>query len=127
MTNETLSKIYSSLMRVSEMKLPYKKSFMVYKLINEIKPHIDFCVQEEQKIITSYQGVIRPDGAVAFEGDDEEDKKKRFIGCFNELDQLHKIDVEINISPITLDESEHKNQEISAIDIGNLDGVVNFV
>lgn len=125
MKQSEINKAYNSLLKLSELKLPYKKSRDIYKMLNLLKEHFQFYVREQQKIIAFYKGTI--DGqTITFNEGTNDERITTANKCFGELTQLTEGEVEIEIQPVIITETDFDNQSISPVDFDNLNGFIIF-
>lgn len=118
-----INQAYSAFLKLLELKFPIKTSREIYKQSNILKEHYEFFTREQDKIILSYHGKVSANGLVNFDGENAEERSRK---CFEELNQLNESDVEIEIKPILITETDYGDQTISPADIGNLDGFIVF-
>lgn len=119
-----INQAYGAFLKLLELKFPIRISREIYKQSNILKEHYEFFVQEQDKIIQSYHGrVVNANGLVNFDGENAEERSRK---CFEELNQLNESDVEIEIKPILITETDYGDQIISPSDIGSLDGFIVF-
>ena len=123
MRQNKINKAYGAFIRLLELKFPIKISREIYKQSNILKEHYDFFMREQNKIIQSYHGEVNENGVVNFDGEDFEERSH---SCLTELNQLGESEVEIEIKPILITETDYGDQIISPSDIGNLDGFIVF-
>lgn len=128
MKQYSVNKAYSSLMNLSELMFPYKKSREIYKLINVLKEIVEFGAKEQLKIIKDYNGEMGDDGSFNFTGIDKEERTRN---CFNDLKKLNESEVDLEITPIILTEAEcetawESKNMITPADMSNLEGFIIF-
>lgn len=87
---------------------------------SKMKEHFEFALSEEEKYVREFHGTLNQNGSVIFSNQDEFDK---FQAQINELNEL---DVEWDLSPVVLTESDVGEQTISVSDISALEGFVVF-
>lgn len=118
-----INKAYGAFIKLLELKFPIKISREIYKQTNILKEHYEFYVQEQDKIIQSFRGTIDANGSINFDGDDSRERSRK---CLDELTQLNESEVEIEIKPILITETDFGDQVISPADFGYLDDFIVF-
>lgn len=119
-TQTAIGRIYPALARLSGAVLPAKKSFKIYMLTKKIKEMYDFAIEEEKKMIKECNGEISESGEIRFE---DEDNFKKFQSL---IEELHKVEVNLEFEPVELSEKEVENLNITASDIMILEDFVFF-
>ena len=107
------------LQRVMELKLPIKKAHEVYSLAKQINEQRDFFIKEEKKLIDKFNAKA-VDNKVHFKSDSDQ---ASFVKEYAELMQF-KVE---NCTPINLSFDDLGSAEFSPIEIGLLEGVINFL
>lgn len=118
-----INQAYGAFLKLLELKFPIKIAREIYKQSNVLKEHYEFYMREQDKIIQSYHGNVNANGLVNFDGENAEEISRK---CCEELNQLNESEVEIEIKPILITETDYGDQIISPADIGNLDGFIVF-
>ena len=116
--------------KLSQMNMPVREAYKVYKLSQSLESIRIFCWEQERGMIERHGGTLGQDGVIRFiNGDSEEDKR---IGEANmnafvqEIDAFHNTLMEDEIVPITLRLEALDGQELSPSDIAALNGIVTF-
>jgi hypothetical protein len=120
MTQFHVNKAYAALTRLADLKLPVKKAYELYKLSKAIEEHYNFAVSQERKYIDEFSGKINPDGTVSFEN------TEKFSAFQDKLSNLNEMNVELDITPISLTEKDLGDQTITPAEIYSLEGFVSF-
>lgn len=120
MTQYKVNKAYPALIRLSEFKLPVKKAKGLYELTKKAEEHFQFAITEEHKYIEEFDGKENPDGTISF-------ATQEGFGKYQEkMLELGELEIEWDIAPVSLSESDIGNQKISSSDINFLEGFVSF-
>jgi len=115
-----INKAYPALMRLADFRLPINKARKLYDITNCLAEHFKFALSEERKYIEDCNGTSNDDGTVSF-------PSPEYFGQYQEkMIELNELEIDINIDPVILTESEIGNQTISISDIRNLEGFVSF-
>ena len=96
MIQEKINRAYESLMKLNNFKLPVKKAYAVYKLVQAADNAYQFALSEERKYLDEFHGTL----------------------C--------NMEVDIAIDVVKLDENDLGEQTLSPADIFNLEGFVDF-
>lgn len=115
-----INKSYPAILRLCEFKLPIKKARALYHISSEMREHFEFAASEEQKCVAECHGEYKQNGAVQFTNQEEFEKFQ------NRMDELNNSELEWNIEPVVLTDSDIGNQCISVSDIRDLEGFVIF-
>lgn len=104
-----------ALREIANQRLPMKMLYKVSRLIHEVQPQLDFYDDQYRKLISEYckedeGGYILPDT-----------NKKAFDAALNEL---LDVDVEVEIEPVTILETDTENLKLSYNDICALEGFI---
>lgn len=122
---------YNALQKLSNMNLPVRDAYNVYKLTKEIDQVYQFGVERERALIEQYKGQPNQDGTIRFvHGDDEESKRegvKNMIGFSKAIDELNNTEMDCEFSPITISYDSLGDQTMTAKEIMSLDGFVELV
>ena len=115
-----INKAHESLMRLNNFKLPVKKAYAVYKLVQAVDDAYQFALSEERKYLEEFHGTLKEDGSITFmtPGDCTAFQAK--------VDELCNMDVDIAIEVVKLDEKDLGEQTLSPADIFNLEDFVDF-
>lgn len=116
-----INRAYESLMKLNNFKLPIKKAYAIYKLVQVVDEVYRFAVSEERKYLEEFHGTLNEDSSITFltPGDRIEFQKR--------VDELCNVEVDIAIEAVRLDERDLGGQMLSPADIFNLEGFVDFV
>lgn len=120
MTQYKINRAYTALTQLINLKLPPKKALGIYKLAKCLEGYYEFALSEERKYINDFNGVICPDGTVSFKDPQE------FASCQEKIAELNEMTVDVEFTPVVLQESDLGDQNISPVDIYNLEGLVSF-
>lgn len=120
MIQEKINRAYESLMKLNNFKLPVKKAYAVYKLVQAADNAYQFALSEERKYLDEFHGTLNEDGNITFltPSDCATFKAK--------VDELCNMEVDIAIDVVKLDENDLGEQTLSPADIFNLEGFVDF-
>lgn len=111
----------SILNQLMQIKLPMKKAYQIYLLTKDIYGHREFFMMKEQELLSKYGGQVDSETNHIYFQDNN--AKMAFEKEHNEL---MNIQVELQVSPITLTESDVADFRISPVDIAGLDGLITF-
>lgn len=120
MKQKQINKAYGSLKKLKEFSLPLTKAKAIYDIFKAIDVPFQFALEEEQKYLSDFGGTFGDNGTIEFK---DKDSRDAFI---QRDDELNEMEVDVDITPVTLTESDLGSQQISPSDIENLDGFVNF-
>lgn len=120
-------KSMSALQEMMQMRLPYAKAKVMYKIYKNFEDEYKFFVQEEIKLVNEFaakdeQGkpIVYKDGTVKF---DNIESKNKYEAKLSELGALKS---DIQIKPIVLTETDIGEQIISPEIMGKLEGIISF-
>lgn len=120
-------KSMSALQEMMQMRLPYAKAKVMYKIYKNFEDEYKFFVQEEIKLVNEFaakdeQGkpIVYKDGTVKF---DNIESKNKYEAKLSELGNLKS---DIQIKPIVLTEADIGEQIISPEIMGKLEGIISF-
>lgn len=120
-------KSMSALQEMMQMRLPYAKAKVMYKIYKNFEDEYKFFVQEEIKLVNEFaakdeQGkpIVYKDGTVKF---DNIESKNKYEAKLSELGALKS---DIQIKPIVLTEVDIGEQIISPEIMGKLEGIISF-
>ncbi len=120
-------KSMSALQEMMQMRLPYAKAKVMYKIYKNFEDEYKFFVQEEIKLVNEFaakdeQGkpIVYKDGTVKF---DNIESKNKYEAKLSELGDLKS---DIQIKPIVLTETDIGEQIISPEIMGKLEGIISF-
>lgn len=120
MIQEKINRAYESLMKLNNFKLPVKKAYAVYKLVQAVDSAYQFALSEERKYLDEFHGTLKEDGNITFLTPSDCTAFK------TKLDELCNMEVDIAIEVVKLDEKDLGEQTLSPADIFNLEGFVDF-
>ena len=66
MIQEKINRAYESLMKLNNFKLPVKKAYAVYKLVQAADSAYQFALSEERKYLDEFHGTLKEDGNITF-------------------------------------------------------------
>lgn len=120
-------KSMSALQEMMQMRLPYAKAKVMYKIYKNFEDEYKFFVQEEIKLVNEFaakdeQGkpIVYKDGTVKF---DNIESKNKYEAKLSELGALKS---DIQIKPIVLTEVDIGEQIISPEIMSKLEGIISF-
>ena len=122
---------YNVLQKLSNMDFNVKDAFSIYNLQKSLEPVTKFGAERDRALIEKYKGVVGQDVSIKFWESDEDEEEKR-IGTENmtafieEICELNDMEMDQEITPITLSYDSLGDQKISPNDIMCLDGFVHF-
>lgn len=115
-----INKAYPALKRLSEYRLPLKKARLLYTMTKKAEECFEFAVQEHRKSVEEFNGTVNRDGTISF-------ASPEMFGKFQDrTSEIQNFDVEWDIEPVKLVESEVADLKVSPSDINDLDGFVIF-
>ncbi len=120
MIQEKINRAYESLMKLNNFKLPVKKAYAVYKLVQAVDSAYQFALSEERKYLDEFHGTLSENGNITFLTPSDCTAFK------TKLDELCNMEVDIDIEVVKLDEKDLGEQTLSPADIFNLEGFVDF-
>ncbi len=120
MLQEKINRAYGSLVKLKDLRLPVKKAYDIYKLVQAVEGAYQFAFDEQQKYLAEFKGVPSNDGNIVF------DTPAECAAFKKKLDELNSVDVDIDIKVVNLTESDLGEQTITPADIFNLEGFVDF-
>lgn len=115
-----INKAYQSLRRLSEVELPVKKAYAIYKLLKVFEEPFRFELEFERKLMQKYEASIEDGGMMRFPDIEKAE------GFQKEIEEANGLEVEVDFQPIILKENDFESCSITAADIMNLEGVVVF-
>ena len=115
-----INKAYPVILQLCEFKLPIKKARSLYHVSSEMREHFEFAASEERKCVAECHGEYNQDGTIKFQNQEDFEKFQ------SRTDELNNSDLEWDIEPIVLTDSDIGNQCISVSDIRDLEGFVIF-
>lgn len=95
-----------------------KTALDLFHLKNMLKESVDFQVEEEQKLVDEYGGLITDAGSIIIA---DKEKRAAFLKARKELGEM---ECEVKTDPVRVDLD--KNPDITMEDIEQLDGFVIF-
>lgn len=120
-------KSMSALQEIMQMRLPYAKAKVMYKIYKNFEDEYKFFVQEEIKLVNEFAAkdeqdkpIVYKDGTVKF---DNIESKNKYEAKLSELGDLKS---DIQIKPIVLTETDIGEQIISPEIMGKLEGIISF-
>lgn len=120
MKQNQITTVYGALKELSSLRMPVHAAYQIFAMIKTVEPHYLCGVDMEQKLIEQHGGVAGNDGRISFPNIDE---AKAFQ---KELIDLAALDVELDMKPVRIKQSDLGDQEIRVQTMMNLDGVVVF-
>lgn len=103
-----------------EASLPPKKAWQLYQLSKLLNEQNEFYINEQRKILIKYDGKPQPNGYVKFSSPEVS------LQAQADLNELSQLEVELDITPITLTENDTQDIRISMQQAAALDGFVIF-
>jgi len=120
MKQEKINRAFPSLVKMRDLNLPVKKARAIYKMYVAVEEAYNFASTEEQKYLEEFRGILTDEGTINFKTPEE-------CAAFKEkFEELCHSDVDINIDPVVLTESDLGDQTLTPGDIYNLEGFVTF-
>ncbi len=115
-----INRAHESLMKLNNFKLPVKKAYAVYKLVQAVDDAYQFALSEERKYLEEFHGTLKEDGSITFltPGDCAAFQAK--------VDELCNMDVDIVVEVVKLGEKDLGEQTLPPADIFNLEDFVDF-
>ncbi len=111
---------YGALERLSSESLPFSEAYSVFTLCKKIEPQYMFEMEQEKKLLNEVKGTIAENGDLRFDTPEQ-------IKAFQEkLAELQSIDVDLEITPITLKMSRLQQVRIRPEDFGFLAPFITF-
>lgn len=121
MKQSQINRAYSALTKMINMELPAKDAFGIYALAKKLETNYSFEIDREKRLIEKYNGQIDKSGQISFKSEDDA------IAFGNEVVELGQMEVDLEISPISVSIDSFGDQHITPNDILCLDGFVEFV
>ena len=98
MKHITIISAYGALKELSQLKLPIKTAYAVYKMLKKADECYNFFVTEERKLIEKHGGVVeQTTGRISF---NDAGANAAFQAEYMEL---HNLDIDWDLAPIQLD------------------------
>lgn len=113
-----INRAYASLNKLLGMDLPARESRDIFMLARSLQDHYAFEADRERKLVQKYGGIIRDDGQIVFQDTENLESFKQ------EVSEIGDLDVDIDITPVTINCDMLGDQRISPMDMMNL---VDFV
>jgi hypothetical protein len=111
---------FSTLEKVVELNLPFKKAYKIYSLIKKINEERDFFIKEERKLVDKFNAEILENGNIKFNSAEDQENFLK--------DQAEILGYEVEgFEPIELSFDDLGDAKISPKEIMQLEGVINFV
>lgn len=120
MTNKQITGAYIALSRMGNMQFPLPVTYRLFLLRQKLKTQFDFCAEQEQAIISRHNGVPTNDGDYQFAD------KETTMATYTEMQELHDMDVDVELDPVEVDINQAMAGNMSMNDIQALDGIVIF-
>ena len=111
---------YNALSRLYMQQLPIKEAYKIFGLRKQMKGQYDFQVEREKQFLEKYNGYFDDNGEVKFH---KREEAKQFADAVTELSEM---EVEEQITPITMKMDALNDLKIMPGDIESLDGIVIF-
>ena len=121
MTTKQMLQAIPVLQTLVNYKLPMKTTYALYNLAKKINEQKEFFVNKEKELIEKYKGNLNGQGQISFE------KSEDFQAFAKEYNELNDVEVDIGGVPVSIRFDDMGDQTLSAADIMNLEGVVEFV
>lgn len=112
--------LFMALQELQSVSLPIQTAWKIYNLAQDIKSRVEFCIQEENKLIEKYGGKPNETGDVKF------DSKQNASDFSQEYKALMDFDVVIDTEEICIDLNDLKDVKLKPETIGALSPVVVF-
>lgn len=120
MKQSQINRAYKALRNMLNLELPFSEAYKLHALATKLKTNYVFEIEQEEKLIRKYSGSILEDGKLVFPSSENADAFQRDIA------ELCDVDIDIEISPVTINCSYLSSQRMTALDIMNLEGFVVF-
>ena len=108
------------LQKIADLKVPMKKAYQIYSLIKGIEEKRYFYIEEEKKLINSYNAEVLDNGRIKFQSAEDQIKfsheQSAMLNC--ELDDIPAIELSFD----DLNEATFTAKELMS-----LEGVINLV
>jgi len=125
-----LTRVMNAIQRLSEMDMPARDAYKIYKLSQSMKNICSFCMERERSLIEKYGATVNKDGTIQFgqdAGNTDEAKRNANMEAFvQEVNDFRNTEAETDFSTVTLQLDELSGQKIAPADIAALDGIVIF-
>ena len=130
MTYGELTRAMKAVQKLSEMDMPARDAYRVFKLNQSMDSIRAFCGEHERGILEKNGGTIEQDGSIRFtHGDSEADQREgsaNMEAFIREIEAFHDTEAEADIAPVTLRLDALDGQKITPADFAALDGIVAF-
>ena len=117
MTYQKMINAYATLMRMSTTQMPIKAARALYSIRRAIEPTYEFCVEQEQVIVSSHEGKVN-NGSITFT--DEEKAKS----AQQALQDLYSQEAEYDREPVELALDDVAGCKLTMNDLDALEGFV---
>lgn len=124
-TQGQLVMAFAPVMRLNQQSVSREYSKKIYQLKKTLESILEYQRQEEEKLLATYGGHVEPDNVtVAFDGNDEEEKKHRMINYAKARKELLDTESVAEIKPFVI--PKDVPVEISGEDMEKLEGIITF-
>lgn len=104
---------YSAMQSFTSLSLPFQKARALKQICDTLKGEVDFYLQEEKKLISQFAKKDK-DGNPVLDGNkikfDDVNSANQYLA---ETTKLNELEIDIEIVPVVLTESEIGNQSVS--------------
>lgn len=125
-------KAYNVIQKFANMNFNVRDAYKIYNLMKTIEPIAKFGMEREKALIEKYHGVAGQNGDIRFWDENSSTEEEKDIGAKNmsgfiqEIYEMNEMEMDQEITPITLSYDSVGDQKISPSDIAALDGIIAF-
>lgn len=120
MTNQQITNAYIALSRMGNMQMPLPVAYQLFQLRQTFKTQFDFVAEQERVIVERHDGVKTENGDYKFAN------KGIAMAVYNEMRELHDMEVEVQYNKVSVELSPTISGTLSMNDLEALDGIVVF-
>ena len=126
-----ITRAYNAAMQLNEARFPVSVARAIFDLTEKLRPHYNFHVQEERKILSEHPDYDPASGGISLKGKNDEERQKAIEeaqAVSEALQGLCETEVEIDFEPVTIskDIQEQYSVALTPRDIGYLKPFIEF-
>lgn len=115
-----VNRAYGAISRLAKMELPLRAAYDIYMLLRKLEPCYFFELEQEKKLLEKYNGSVNKNGYLEFDTNADAE------GFHREVDELNKLDIDLDFDTVILSCATMNDIRISPTDIASLEGFVCF-
>ena len=121
MIQTKINNTYQYLQEIKQIRINGNSARQIYFLKKALEPHFQFYLEETRKLIEECGGTIGEGGRINFA---DVEKAREYMKLQTELDNA---EVDVNVEVVTISLSQNPNLTLSAEDIENVEGFIEFI